>query len=274
MSTFPKHEMALLDRPLHILSIDVGIRNLALWHGTIEAETMEQKTLNWQVVDVLEKAGLEWPVIKKHTIQECCDVVDDYLTSTGFIVPPGEQLDLILIEHQPTNMGFGGRSAVPQIRMFGVSLTMRQTLMRMYPDAYLPNFVSAKIKLKLLEDPNIGKEEKNSAKRKRIHKNATIAIVKTLATIPKDQGSKLDDLADCWLQARGWMHVRNQRRLLLIERARLKKEKTDKKKAEKAAKERASTMAKITVTRKKKTEKVRKRKAAPKKAELDSSESE
>ena len=237
MSTLPKHEVDLVSSgSLRILSIDVGLKNLALWYGTIDAtDGMRQTTLAWQVVDILELAGLDWPVIKKHTIPECCDVMDDYLLSHAFIVPADEDLDLILIEHQPTSTMGGG---VPQIRMFGVSLTMRQTLVRLFPDAYMANFVSAKIKLKLLDDPNVGKEEKSRAKRKRIHKNATIDIVKSLADIPLDQGKKLDDLADCWLQARGWVKVRNDRRLVLLERERVKQEKAcvrEKKAAEKKA---------------------------------------
>lgn len=265
MSLPPKHEVDLISSgPLRILSIDVGLKNLALWYGIIDAtDDMRQATKEWQVRDIIELAGLDWPVIKKHTIAECCDVMDDYLLGEHFIVPADEGLDLILIEHQPTST-FGG--GVPQVRMFGVSLTMRQTLARMFPDAYVANFVSAKIKLKLLDDPKIGKEEKNRAKRKRIHKNATIDIVKSLADIPLDQGKKLDDLADCWLQARGWVKVRNDRRLVLLERARVKQQKAKEREIKKQEKTREKQAAKEL--------KAKELKAKQKKAKATNSESD
>jgi hypothetical protein len=102
--------------------------------------------------------------------------------------------------------------------MFGLSLTLRSTLKQLFPSAFVPNFVSAKKKLLALPDPHVGDDEPNSSKRRRLHKNATVAYVKTIDDLPKDQGSKLDDLADCYMQARAWMKEQEDWRLAIANR--------------------------------------------------------
>ena len=169
--------------------------------------------------------------------------MDDYLTSAAFFVPRTDPVDLVLIEQQPTSTRFGQKAenrahdgsaaaepgsqqpqakggGVPQVRMFGISLTMRKTLMTMFPQAHMAEFVSAKLKLQLLSDETkaLAKAAETSAKRKRIHKAATVQIVQEQAALPTDQGAKRDDLADCWLQARAWVHVRYAARMAAQER--------------------------------------------------------
>ena len=252
-------ELALLQRgTVRVLSIDPGVRNLGIWLGTVDVADLRQTTEVWRVVDVVARQQLTWPSLNDHTIPECCDVVDAYLESPECDVPKGAPIDIVLIEQQATNtsgkfgrpaaaaaggsesqkkQGAAGPGGVAQVRMFGVSLTMRQTLRRQFPHAYMAPFVSAKLKLQLLDDraKADAKAEPNRAKRRKIHKTRTIAIVENLAGVPQDQGHKLDDLADCWLQARAWVHVRRALRDKLAARA-ARTAAAEEKKAQAAAK--------------------------------------
>ena len=226
---YPECELHMVGRVLRVLSIDVGLCNLALWYGDMEVQpdgTVCQTTVEWRVVNVVHATGRVWEDVTKHNITECCDVMDEYLSSPHFVVPRSDAVDLVLIEQQPTNTRFGpkGKKGVPQVRMFGVSLTMRQTLKRMFPGAYMAGLVSAKLKLQLLPQDvkERAKSETDARKRKNIHKKETINIVEKMANLPADQGSKRDDLADCWLQARAWVHSRYGARLIAECRARKK----------------------------------------------------
>lgn len=203
---------------MHVLSVDVGIVNLGVWYGTIEPRTLVQKTVYWSVVDVVAELNLGWPNVQKVPIHECCDAVDVWL-KTRFPVRT-EPVDIVLIEQQPAGARFQSSSKAPpsNTRMFGLSLTLRSTLKQLFPSAFVPNFVSAKKKLLALPDPHVGDDEPNSSKRRRLHKNATVAYVKTIDDLPKDQGSKLDDLADCYMQARAWMKEQEDWRLAIANR--------------------------------------------------------
>jgi hypothetical protein len=238
-------------KKLRVLSIDVGIVNLALWSGTIDPRNPDdQVTDYWRVVNAPAELGLDWPDVRKKTICVCCDAVDDWLEQKFPL--RGEHIDVILIENQPLST-FGRKKSASNPKMFGISLTMRRTLRKLFPMAYMANYVTPKLKLKALPDPEIGNDIEDAGKRYRVHKKATKEYVNTLEGIPEDMGAKKDDLADAYMQARAWFITQEQLRVALAEHKRQVQLRAAERKRVREEKKRLKELEKAERKKKKKT---------------------
>lgn len=234
-------------KKLRVLSIDVAVVNIGIWAGVIDPRNPgDQVTSYWRVVDAPAELGYDWPDIRKKRIFECCDAVDDWFEQK--FPMRSDTFDVILIENQPLSM-FQKKKATSTASnptMFAVAHTMRRTLVRLFPDAYMADFVTPKLKLKALPDPTIGNDIEDSAKRYRAHKKATKEYVDSLEDIPKQKGKPLYDMADAYMQARAWFVKQEELRLAVIAhktlmrtradaRKKIREEKKRAKEAEKAA---------------------------------------
>ena len=224
-----------------ILSIDVGVNNLAIWVGKIDTRdvvddtTVAQsfETVFWDCVNVPTVLGLDWPNVNKESIGNCADAISNYLkeqfpedlgtgrgtgteiwtTETGgaSASPVLSDIRYLLVEQQPMNPRTSAHMAVRNLKMMTCAHVIRRTLGSLCPDAIFA-WVSPQRKIKLVPvlDPEMGAKTKGmkTSVAYGIHKKESVKCVEnTLAVIPRRKGQKKDDYSDSILQALAYFYL-------------------------------------------------------------------
>jgi len=197
----------LLSGPMRVLSIDVGLRNLAWCLLSREVSSDEQwkippfhgnrvDIINWKVVDIVDHAGQKEINLNKTDIAtivpwfiQCLNDYQDIL---------GDAIDIALIENQPAGHTVGGTN-ISNIKTKVLSHILQGF------------FVSRKIPVKFVSPANKLKdagEFMSDVSKYSEHKKAAILLTSKCMTIMgsgfetmwKTFKGKKDDLADAFLQ--------------------------------------------------------------------------
>jgi hypothetical protein len=165
-----------------LLSIDVGIRNLA--YVIIQVHDIDNhEILKWDVLELIE------PHEKANTAQNTC--IGKSLCNQFDAILPEFDVSLVLIENQIGQNAIKMKTIQGMINMYFV--------MRNYDISCIINY-NAVHKLK----PFLGNKVKTTyAQRKKLSKQITKTLCETYYDMIKFYSSykKQDDLADCLLQA-------------------------------------------------------------------------
>lgn len=201
---------AVLPTTSVVLSIDMGIRNFAFWAGKLGGESVfDFETVAWDCVDVIAATGADVVSAKSARIEECADVLEDYVDNFW---PEMGDVRTILIEQQPVAGRFG--NTPNNVRMNILSFLLRSLLRKKYPDADVVQFVSPRLKMKIVDIEAVIPEGKtwaelSKAQQYTCNKKAAIHTVQKHTTIPFRKGQKKDDYSDCLLQALAWLQQKD-----------------------------------------------------------------